>query len=154
MWNEFKTFILRGNVMDLAVGIIMGAAFTSIVSSLVQDIIMPPIGFALGGVDFSDIFITLAGGEYPSLAAAQEAGAATINVGVFINAIINFLIVAVAVFFLIRGVNRLMEMGRREEEAAEEAAPAEPEPMEKLNDSIERLITVLESQADAGKGKG
>ncbi|NJO85535.1 MAG: large conductance mechanosensitive channel protein MscL [Synechococcaceae cyanobacterium RM1_1_27] len=97
--DEFKAFIVRGNVMDLAVGIILGVAFNGIVSSLVNDVIMPPIGAILGGVDFSNIYINLSGQQFESLAAAQEAGAATINIGVFINAVINFLIVSAAVFF-------------------------------------------------------
>lgn len=111
MFDEFKTFIMRGNVMDMAVGIIIGAAFATIISSLVDDILMPPIGLLLGGVDFSNRFLTLKdgvpGGPYPSLTAAQEAGAVTLNYGVFINAIVTFLIVAFAIFLLIRWVNRL-----------------------------------------------
>ncbi len=107
MWQEFRAFIARGNVIDLAVGIIIGAAFTSIVDSLVKDIIMPPIGLVLGGIDFSDFYINLSGKEYASLAAAKEAGAATVNYGVFINACIKFLIVAFAVFILVKQVNRI-----------------------------------------------
>lgn len=111
MLDEFKTFIMRGNVMDMAVGIIIGAAFATIVASLVDDILMPPIGLLLGGVDFSNLFLTLKQGvppgPYASLAAAQEAGAVTINYGVFINALVTFLIVALAVFLLVRWVNRL-----------------------------------------------
>ena len=107
MWHEFRAFIARGNVIDLAVGIIIGAAFTSIVDSLVKDIIMPPIGLVLGGIDFSDFYINLSGKEYASLAAAKEAGAATVNYGVFINACIKFLIVAFAVFILVKQVNRI-----------------------------------------------
>src|SRR5882724_9126010 len=116
MLQEFTKFIARGNVIDLAVGIIMGAAFTAIVSSLVTDIIMPPIGVILGGVDFSNLFITLKGGPYPSLAAAQQAGAATINYGVFINAVIRFVIVALAVFILVKQVNRLQQLVVKEHE--------------------------------------
>jgi large conductance mechanosensitive channel len=89
MLKEFGTFIARGNVIDLAVGIILGVAFTAIVNSLVNDILMPPIGLLIGGVDFSNLFINLSGGQYDSLAQAQEAGAATINIGLFINSIIN-----------------------------------------------------------------
>jgi len=107
MWQEFRAFIARGNVIDLAVGIIIGAAFTSIVDSLVKDIIMPPIGLVLGGIDFSDFYINLSGKEYASLAAAKEAGAATVNYGVFINACVKFLIVAFAVFILVKQVNRI-----------------------------------------------
>jgi large conductance mechanosensitive channel len=120
MWQEFKTFISRGNVIDLAVGIIIGAAFTGIVNSLVNDIIMPPVGVILGQVDFSNMFVTLTGsGDYPSVAAAKAAGAATFNYGLFINSVINFLIVAFAVFILVKQVNRF----RRKEEAAPAAPP-------------------------------
>lgn len=126
MWKEFKEFIMRGNVMDMAVGIIIGTAFGAIVRSLVSDVVMPPIGLLLGRVDFSDLFILLKRGAelpgpYATLADAQAAGAVTINYGVFLNTIISFIIVAFAVFLLIRAVNRL----RREEEEKEEA-PAEP----------------------------
>ena len=109
MFNEFKAFISRGNVIDLAVGIIIGSAFTAIVSSLVSDIIMPPIGLVLGGIDFSDFFISLDGATYKNLKAAKDAGATTINYGLFINAVIKFLIVAAAVFFLVKQVNRLQK---------------------------------------------
>jgi large conductance mechanosensitive channel len=109
MLEEFKAFIARGNVIDLAVGIIMGSAFTAIVSSLVSDVIMPPIGIVLGGIDFSDFFIALNGESYPTLKAAKDAGAATLNYGVFINAIIQFMIVAFAVFLLVKQVNRLQK---------------------------------------------
>lgn len=118
MLQEFKTFMLRGNVVDLAVGIIIGAAFTGIVNSLVNDILMPPIGFLLGGVDFSNLFIALDGGSYESLAAAQAAGAPTINFGLFINAIINFLIVGLAMFLVVRQVNRLMRKKPQVDETA------------------------------------
>jgi large conductance mechanosensitive channel len=114
MFKEFRDFISRGNVVDLAVGVIIGAAFGQIVGSLVDDIIMPPIGLLLGGVDFSNLFVSLTGESYSSLAAAQEAGAATINYGVFINTLLNFLIVALAIFVLIRAVNRMT--GEEEEE--------------------------------------
>ena len=122
MLNEFKAFAMRGNVLDLAIGIIIGAAFTTVVNSLVNDIIMPPIGKLLGGVDFSNLFINLGDGDFDSVAQAQEAGAATINYGLFINAIINFLIVAFAVFMLVRLVNRVMAQAKKEEEAAAQAA--------------------------------
>jgi len=120
MVEDFKKFIMRGNVLDMAVGIIIGAAFGTIVSSLVADVIMPPIGLLLGNVDFSNLFFVLkdgakAAGPYASLAAAKAAGAVTINAGVFINTIISFLIVALAVFLLVRNINRLY--------AKEEAAP-------------------------------
>ncbi len=107
MWKEFKAFIARGNAFDLAVGVIIGAAFGKIVTSLVEDIIMPPIGLLLGKVDFANLFVNLSGGSYPSLAAAKEAGAATLNYGVFINALINFVIIAFVVFLLVKQINRL-----------------------------------------------
>lgn len=109
MWKELKAFILRGNVMDLAVGIIIGGAFGAIVSSLVKDVIMPPIGLLLGKINFADLYINLTTTAYPSLKAAQDAGAATINYGVFINTLINFLIIAVALFFVIKAVNKLQK---------------------------------------------
>ncbi|HTY67788.1 MAG TPA: large conductance mechanosensitive channel protein MscL [Alphaproteobacteria bacterium] len=107
MLKEFRDFAMRGNVVDLAVGVIIGAAFGKIVSSLVNDIIMPPIGIILGSVDFSNLFINLSGKHYDSLAEAKAAGAATVNYGVFINNCLDFLIVAFAVFLLIKQVNRL-----------------------------------------------
>ena len=112
MWNDFKAFIMRGNVMDLAVGVIIGAAFGTVVKSLVDDVIMPPIGLAIGGVDFSNLYVVLkegaaAAGPYASLAEAKAAGAVTMNYGAFINTIITFLIVALAVFMLVRAVSRL-----------------------------------------------
>jgi len=121
MLKEFKQFALRGNVVDLAVGIIIGAAFTAIVSSLVDDIIMPPIGLALGGLDFSQIFVVLKGdGHYNTVAQAKEAGAVTWNIGLFINAVIKFLIVAFAVFLLVRAINTLT---RKQEAKAPDAPP-------------------------------
>jgi large conductance mechanosensitive channel len=107
MWREFRDFAVRGNVVDLAVGLILGAAFTTIVNSLVNDIIMPPIGLTLGGIDFSEFFITIKGGSYPTVAAAKAAGAVTVNYGLFVNAIIRFVIVAFAVFLLVKQINRL-----------------------------------------------
>lgn len=107
MLEEFKKFAMRGNVVDMAVGIIIGAAFGKIVSSLVNDVLMPPLGKLMGGVDFSNLFINLSGESYTSLAAAQDAGAATLNYGVFINTVLNFVIVAFAIFMLIKGMNRL-----------------------------------------------
>lgn len=107
MMVEFRKFILRGNVLDLAVGIIIGAAFGKIVSSLVNDIIMPPIGLLLGNVSFGELYINLSGGSFDSLAAAKDAGAATINYGMFVNTIIEFFVVALAVFLLIKKVNKL-----------------------------------------------
>lgn len=117
MLKEFREFAIKGNVLDMAVGIIIGAAFGKIVTSFVEDVIMPPIGLLLGKVDFSGLFINLSGTDYPSLAAAKAAGAATINYGLFLNNVISFVIVAFAVFLLVKGVNRL----RRQEETAEEA---------------------------------
>ncbi len=107
MLKEFRDFAMRGNVIDLAVGIIIGAAFTQIVNSLVNDVVMPPIGLLLGGVDFSDIFINLPGTDYPSLAAAKEAGAPVIAIGQFINFVIHFLIVAFVIFIVVKQINRL-----------------------------------------------
>ena len=108
MFKEFKEFAMRGNVLDMAVGIIIGAAFGQVVNSFVQDVLMPPIGTMLGRVDFSNRFLNLAGGQFSTLAEAKAAGAATLNYGLFFNTIINFLIVAFAVFLLVRQVNRLM----------------------------------------------
>lgn len=119
MWKEFKEFAMRGNVLDMAVGIVIGAAFTKIVNSMVEDVLMPPIGLALGGVDFSTLFFSLSGQQYASLAEAKAAGAATLNYGVFLNAIINFLIVAMAVFLLVKGVNTL----KRKQAVAPVATP-------------------------------
>ena len=126
MFKEFKQFAMRGNVVDMAVGIIIGGAFGTIVKSLVEDVLMPPIGLLLGGVDFSNLFLTLRGGTapgpYASLAAARDAGAVLISYGVFLNAVISFLIVAFAVFLLIKGINQL----QREKEAPP-AAPTTKE---------------------------
>jgi large conductance mechanosensitive channel len=133
--KEFKAFISRGNVIDLAVGIIMGAAFTAIVTSLVQDVIMPPIGWVMGGLDFSSFFVALNGESYASLKAAQDAGAPTINYGLFINAIIKFLIVSWAVFWLVKVVSRI----KRAEEAAPSTPPA-PARSEVLLEEIRDLL--------------
>lgn len=120
MWKEFKEFALKGSVLDLAIGVIIGAAFLPIVKSLVDDIIMPPIGMLLGGVDFTDKFALLSQGEpagpYPSLEAATAAGAVTVNYGVFLNTILTFLIVAFAVFLMVKAINNM----RREEAATED----------------------------------
>jgi large conductance mechanosensitive channel len=145
MIREFREFIMRGNVIDLAVGIIIGAAFGAIVNSLVNDIIMPPIGYALGNVDFTDLFIALDGNDYESLEVAREAGAATINYGLFINTIINFAIVGFAMFMLVRTVNRLNRMGKRKEEAQAEA-PATPDPQQKLIETLDRLTAAIEKR--------
>jgi len=107
MLKEFKEFIARGNVMDLAIGLIVGAAFGKIITSLVNDVIMPPIGLLVGGIDFGNLFVTLKGGRFDTLKAAKDAGAVTINYGVFINAIIDFLIVAAVIFLVIKAINRM-----------------------------------------------
>lgn len=123
--NELKEFILRGNVVDLAIGMVVGASFSGIVKSLVDDVIMPPVGLILGGVDFSNLFITLKAGEnmpdagYATLEAAKAAGAVTLNLGLFFNTIISFLIVATALFFVVKAVNAMKK-------APAEEAPAEP----------------------------
>ena len=113
MWKDFRTFILRGNVIDLAIGVIIGIAFGAVVKSLVDDVIMPPIGLATGGIDFSNKFVVLkdgiaAAGPYASLAAAKAAGATTLNYGVFVNNVVSFLIVGFCAFLLVRAVNRLI----------------------------------------------
>jgi large conductance mechanosensitive channel len=107
MLEEFKKFALRGNVVDMAVGIVIGVAFGKIVSSFVKDVLMPPIGKLMGGVDFSNLFVNLGEGTYATLAAAQEAGAATLNYGVFINTVLDFLIVAFAIFMVINAMNKM-----------------------------------------------
>jgi large conductance mechanosensitive channel len=121
MWREFRDFAMRGNVIDLAVGIIIGAAFTTIVNSLVNDLIMPPLGLLIGGIDFSNFFLTLKGGSFATLEAAKAAGAVTMNYGLFVNAVIRFVIIAFAIFILVKQINRLA----REEP---KAAPPPPEP--------------------------
>lgn len=136
--DEFKKFALKGNMIDMAVGIIIGAAFSTVVNSLVNDIIMPPVGLLLGGVDFSELFITLkqgaAAGPYASVAAAKAAGAVTLNVGVFINNIISFLIVAWAVFILVRSINALRDkFDTGEEVVAEPTEQACPFCMTMIN---------------------
>jgi large conductance mechanosensitive channel len=107
MLKEFREFAMKGSVVDLAIGVIIGAAFGKIVDSLVNDIIMPPIGRALGGVDFTNMFVALSGGEFPTLKAAKDAGAATINYGVFINTVVNFLIVALCLFAVVKAMNSM-----------------------------------------------
>src|SRR3954454_14977413 len=118
MWNDFKQFAARGNVMDLAVGVIIGAAFGKIVTSLVNDVVMPPIGLLVGHIDFKNLFVALNGQQYASLADAQKAAAPTINYGMFVNTVIEFLIVAFVVFLLVRQLNKL--------KPAPPAAPTEP----------------------------
>lgn len=107
MWKEFRLFILRGNVLELAVAVVLGAAFGRVVTSLVEDLLMPPIGLALGGVDFRNLFFDLSRGGYATLAEAQAAGAPTLRYGIFINTIVSFLIVAFAIFLLVRSLNRM-----------------------------------------------
>ncbi len=137
--DEFKEFAIKGNMVDMAVGIIIGGAFGTIVSSLVDDIIMPPIGLLLGGIDFSNLFVNLSENEYASLAAAKEAGAPVIAYGNFINNVISFLIVAWAVFLLVKGMNTLK---KKAEEAPE--APVEPPRQELL---LEEIRDALKSRA-------
>ena len=146
MLKEFKEFAMRGNVLDMAVGIILGAAFGTIVKSLVADILMPPIGLLLGNVDFTNLFVvikegTKAAAPYATLAAAQEAGAVTMNYGVFFNNIISFIIVAFAIFIVIRNMNRL-----KKQEEEKPAAPPEPSSEEKL---LTEIRDVLKSQRSA-----
>jgi large conductance mechanosensitive channel len=137
MLKEFKEFAMKGNVLDMAVGIIIGGAFGTIVSSFVADVMMPPLGLLMGGVDFSDMFVTLrdgakAAGPYASLADAKAAGANTLNYGVFVNAVVSFLIVAFAVFMLVKSVNSLKR--------AEAAAPPGPTPDQALLTEIRDLL--------------
>ena len=135
MLKEFKAFIQRGNVIDLAVAVIIGAAFGAIVKSFVNDIVTPILGIFLGGLDFTNWFISLDGNTYATIAAAQEAGAATINLGLFVNAIINFIVIAFVVFMVIRSINNM----KKEEEAAP-SAPPEPSTEEKLLAEIRDLL--------------
>ncbi len=122
MWSEFRKFIARGSVIDLAVGVVIGTAFSKIVDSFVKDVLMPPIGLATGGVDFSNLYINLSDQQYPSLAAATEAGAPTINYGIFLNNVLVFLIVAFVLFLFVRAYNRLRDKGE-----VEPPAPTEKE---------------------------
>jgi len=137
MWNEFKKFAIQGNALDLAIGVIFGAAFGKIVSSLVEDVLMPPLGLIIGKVDFSNLFLSLTGHHYDSLAAARAAGAPTLNYGVFLNNIINFLIVAFAIFILVQQINRLRSAPPAPQP---EAAPAEPSEEVKLLTQIRDLL--------------
>lgn len=137
MLDEFKKFAMRGNVVDMAVGIIIGAAFGKIVSSLVNDVVMPPIGMLMGGVDFSNLFFDLSTSGYETLAAAEEAGAPIIKYGVFVNTVLDFLIVAFAIFMVIKGMNRLK---KKEEEAPAEPPkpPPEVELLTQIRDSLQQ----------------
>jgi large conductance mechanosensitive channel len=130
--DEFRAFIMRGNVVDLAVGIIIGVAFTAVVNSLVKDIITPIIGLLVGGIDFTNIFVTVKGQSEPTLADAQKAGAVTLNIGVFLNAVIQFLIVSFAVFWMIKVLTRL--------HLRQEATPAPPPRSEVLLEEIRDLL--------------
>ncbi len=145
MLQDFKEFAVKGNMLDMAVGIIIGAAFGTIIGSLVNDLLMPPIGLALGGVDFSDLFVVLSSGDpagpYATLEAAKEAGAVTLNWGVFINSIISFLIIGFSVFMVVRSFNK---MKREEEAAPEPEAPPEPTAEEAL---LSEIRDILRAQA-------
>jgi large conductance mechanosensitive channel len=133
--KEFKDFAMKGNVMDMAVGIIIGGAFGKIIASLVSDILMPPIGKLMGGVDFASLYINLSGGQYESLELAKEAGAATINYGLFINTVINFVIIAFSIFILVKAMN-----SAKKKEAAAPAAPPAPSRQEVLLAEIRDLL--------------
>jgi large conductance mechanosensitive channel len=133
--KEFKAFAMRGNVMDMAIGIILGVAFGKIISSFVGDVLMPPLGLLLGGMNFSNLFVPLTGGTYETLAAAKEAGVPTLNYGVFIQTIIDFLIVAFAIFLVVKAMNAAK---RKEEEKP--AAPPAPSAQEKLLAEIRDLL--------------
>jgi large conductance mechanosensitive channel len=138
MLDEFKQFALRGNVLDMAVGIVIGVAFGAIVSSLVDDIIMPPIGLVLGGLDFSQLFVVLSGdGDYNTIEQAKEAGAVTWNIGLFVNAVIKFLIVAFALFLLVKGFNTLR---RKQDVAPVPETPVTPPRSELLLEEIRDLL--------------
>jgi large conductance mechanosensitive channel len=132
MLKEFREFAMRGNVIDLAIGVIIGGAFGRIVSSLVNDVIMPPIGLLLGNIDFSSLFIDLSGKGFASLAVAKQAGAATLNYGLFINTIIDFVIISFAIFIVVRQINRLAKK--------EAAPPPAPTPTESLLTEIRDLL--------------
>lgn len=140
MLKEFRDFIARGNVMDLAVGIIIGAAFTAIVSSLVSDLINPIIGVITGGLDFSNLFINLGEGDFASLAAARDAGAPVFAYGAFITAVINFVIIAFVVFMLVKVVNKIRDAAVKKEEAAAAAAPPPGPTQEQLLAEIRDLL--------------
>lgn len=140
--QEFKEFAIKGNVVELAVAVVIGTAFGAITNSLVKDVIMPPIGWATGGIDFSDLFVALDGGAYASLAEATAAGAPTINYGVFINTVLNFLIVAWALFLVVRTMNRL----KRQKEDVPAAAP-EPPPRPHAEVLLEEIRDLLKERA-------
>ena len=133
-FSEFREFAVKGNAIDLAVGVIIGAAFGKIVSSLVDDVLMPPVGLALGGADFTNLFVTLGPGEYATLAEAEAAGAPTLNYGNFLQVLLDFVIVAVVVFLLVRTINRFR---RKEEAAAPPAPPEEVVLLREIRDSLQ-----------------
>lgn len=134
MFQEFRTFVMRGNVIDLAVGVIVGASFTGIVNSLVKDILMPPIGLILGGIDFSNFFVVLKGDQtYTTLKDATTAGAVTLNYGLFVNAVINFLIVAFVLFMVVRQLNRLKTPPK---DAPPAAIPEDIQLLREIRDSL------------------
>lgn len=135
--KEFKEFISKGNVIDLAVGVIIGGAFSGIVTNLVTNIVTPAISLLTGKVSFTDLFIALDGGEYATLAAAQEAGAATINYGLFIQAVIDFIITAFVIFLLVKGINKIRSMGKKKEEVVEAAPTTKVCPFCKTEINIE-----------------
>lgn len=134
VWDEFKKFVARGSFFDLAIGIIIGAAFSTVVNSLVKDILMPPIGLVTAGTDFSELYINLSGEEYTSLAEATRAGAATINYGTFLNNVLSFLIVAVVLFLVVRQYNEITDRY--------EAKPEPPEPTEKVCEHCKMKVPV------------
>ena len=137
MFNEFRDFAMRGNVVDMAVGIVIGGAFGKIVSSFVNDVLMPPLGLLMGNVDFSNLFVNLGAGGFETLAAAQEAGAPVLTYGNFIQTVVDFVIIAFAIFMVVRAMNKL----KKEEEAAPPPAPPEPSAEEKLLGEIRDLLS-------------
>ena len=145
MFKEFKEFAMRGNVVDMAVGIIIGAAFGRIVTSLVNDVVMPPIGLLMGNMDFSNLFFALDGGSYGTIAAAEQAGAAIVKYGMFINNVLDFLIVAFVIFMVIRGMNRLRK--KQEEQPAEAPTPPAPSAEVELLTQIRDSLREREAQA-------
>lgn len=137
IFKEFKDFISKGNVIDLAVGVIIGSAFSGIVTNLVTNIVTPAISLLTGKISFTDLFIALDGGKYATLAAAQEAGAATLNYGLFIQAVIDFIITAFVIFLLVKGINKIRSLGKKEEAVAEEAPTTKVCPFCKSEINIE-----------------
>ena len=123
MWKEFKEFALKGNVLDMAVGVVIGSAFSAIVTSLVNDLFMPLISLLTGNLDFNNLFLAMDGNTYETIAAAKEAGVATFNYGTFLSAVLNFILVAVGLFFFVKGVNKLRRMRTKEEPPAPAPAP-------------------------------